>query len=130
PLWGQGLLPMPENVDLPTTGPRDAVNQAATSPTPSSAAGGEPDVGPAMSLKVLGGIMASVQRSQVAVANHSQVSRLVVGVFGVGILLGLGRIAYGLTAIAILCRRSRVVVDERLTVMMDEARRKLNIRQS
>ena len=35
PRWGRGLLPLPENVDLPTTGPRDAVNQAATSPTPS-----------------------------------------------------------------------------------------------
>src|SRR5437763_15757336 len=87
------------------------------------------DAGLAINLAMLRGVVASAQRSQEEVARHLEMGRVVLGVFALGVLLGLARITYGLWAIAILCRRSRVIADERLTAVMNELRLKLGLRQ-
>jgi beta-lactamase regulating signal transducer with metallopeptidase domain len=100
--------------------------------TESTVAADEPndsEAGWVIDLQALHGIVASVERSQKAVASHIEIGRVIVGIVGAGILLGLARIGYGLWAIAIRCQNSRVVIDQRLAAVMEELRHKLGLRQ-
>ncbi len=103
--------------DKPSTGSTDAADVAADS-----------GAGWLIDLHLLRGISASVERSHTVVASHMEIGRVIVGVVGVGILLGLARIGYGLWAIAILCRKSKVVIDHRLAAVLNDLRQRLDIR--
>jgi beta-lactamase regulating signal transducer with metallopeptidase domain len=106
-----------------------AADQPAAKATFPTDASNDFDAGRAMNLKAIGRIVASVEQSQTAVASHIEIGRVIVGIVGAGILLGLARIGYGLWAIAILCRKSRVIVEEQLAAVIHELRPKLGLRQ-
>src|SRR5262245_17747592 len=106
-----------------------AVNQAEAKPANPGEVPDDSGAGWVIDLQTLRRIVASVERSQTAVASHIEIGRVIVVIVGAGILLGLARIAWGLWAIAVLCGKSGGVVDQRLGAVMDELRQRLDMRQ-
>src|SRR5262245_7343229 len=79
-------------------------NEPAAHPTIQADEPNDAGAGWVIDLQTLRRIVASVEQSQTVVAGHIEIGRVIVGVVGAGILLGLARIACGLWAIAILRR--------------------------